>query len=688
MSGFRLDNNGKGINLDLFRNKLHLSDVKDNNLKQLVKFFDKDGNNILDASEIKKLLNEMGEYASSNNNSIFEKEEIEQFLEKSVDSQGESLSSKKITSNNVMTFLKILSLSNNCETAGVNTQSARLSEEESQKVAVDTLNYESAKARQLFDKQNIEQGRVKDSVNWVKELFNTENAATNTDRALMLDSFSSYLISKSSSSEGMTYREYYEAKIEFLLQLIKKFANSIDETTLEQSRRGLKNLEPERIDSILQSIGTISDNCAPEDIPEVIKNMVQEQFNAQSIISNNLPDSKSELANASISKGANTLENMEASGELDKKIAFEDVFFRERGVVYNEEAISDYTVKSSQMQILTSMNNTIAMINSVTESVAGASGSEIYCSKGDLEIVENLLSNIYGSDVEKIQKELDSLTIKSTIGDDGKLHLSTDMGVPTRAIVLKMLTKLKDTHQTRFEQALGGKSFKEYADDTSAAYKKAYGNTNINNIVQNYINSQEAGVGWMKAGAQFGGMAIMLAGNLIPSPAGKVVSLLANGGKAVLSSSGLLTAAFGGAGVSYLENNTKAGGLTNEDKKEILDELKTSGLLTLTGMGIGKVAEGAKTAVLALRNCPKFLAYASEVGVDTALSLVADAAITGEVDFTGEGIAQLTNVIVGIVQAKAHSKTSGNQSNIVGTKLDESVKIEFDENGYPKLDVI
>lgn len=154
----------------------------------------------------------------------------------------------------------------------------------------------------------------------------------------------------------------------------------------------------------------------------------------------------------------------------------------------------------------------------------------------------------------------------------------------------------------------------------------------------------------MKTGAAYTGMALMIAGDLLPTPASKALKVLGTVGKMAMTTGGLLSATFGSAGLSYLESSGKAGGITEEDKQEILKEVKNSVLLTASGMLIGKVAHSAAQTIA--QTCPKLLALASEIGIDGAMSLVADLAITGEIDCSGEGIAQLTNILVGIIRAR------------------------------------
>ena len=616
MSGFKLSNNGQGIDFNLFRDQLNLSDVKVSpKFEQIFKFFDKDGNGVLEASngEINNLLQGMGKYASSNGNSIFETDEVQQYLEETVNDEGETLVSKNISVNDIFNFLKVLKVNEEVSTV----QTEALSKEELQEVAINTLNDDTNRARQVFNKQNHEQGCISDSVNWVKELFNTENAATNIDRALMIDSFSSYLIQRAASEEGITFREYYEAKIEFITQLIAQFDKSLDEAELERCRESLAKLEPQRLDCIIQAIGTISDACTPEELPEIIKDIVNMQFEAQNSSPSTLNVSISEIPQAQTpAPKPQTVEDMIASDEFDKKMKFEEAFKIERGVDYNPEAINDYALKNTQLQVLTGMNNNIAAIDIFLDKLREDKG-EIYCSAKLAEEINNFLQK-FGMQVS-----------------------------PNRMEVLTTLIGLREKAEANYNKALGGRTLEDYSADASAAYQKAYGNSNITTIVNNYIQSQQEGVQAVKSGVQWAGMIVMIAGQCIPV-GGQLAAGMIYGGMAA--------ATFGGSAVSAAENFTKEGGPTEQDKKEMVEEISTAIALTAAGAGIGKVSESA-FRMLIMKNCPKLLAWAAEIGIDATMSLVADAAITGDIDLSAEGTSQFINILVGIVRAKGNFKT-------------------------------
>lgn len=586
MGEYDLSSNLHERNLTLFLNKANLSDIKISpKFEAVFKFFSDNPNKFLEVT---------------NNNSIFETIAAQQHLEPNLYGEESYLITKDLSINN----------RNNQE------QSEAFTEIELQEIALETLLEDTNRTRQIFNKQNG-QGRISNAINWVKELFNTENAATNIDRALMIDNFSTHLIQKASSEEGITFREYYEAKIEFITQLIAKFDKALDERSLEKSREALKKLEPERLDSIIQTIGSITDNCTQEELPELIKEIVNMQFEAQ--------DSNSLVTNISISEiphtqipesTSKTLENLIASGEFDKKMTFEETFKLERGVEYNSEAINDYALKNTQLQVLSGMNNNIAAIDIFLDKLRENEG-EIYCST-------------------KLEKELNDFLQKFGIKVTNN-----------RREVLTALIDLRQKAEENYNKALGGKTLDDYSTEANTAYEKAYGKNNISTIVNNYIQSQQEGLQVVKTGVQAAGMVTMIAGQVIPA-GGQLAAGMIYGGMAA--------ATLGGTAISAVENFTKENGPTEQDKKEMVKELSTAIALTTAGAGIGKVSESA-FRILVLKNCPKLLAWSAEIGIDAAMSLAADAAITGDIDVSAEGFSQSLNILTGIIRTKGNFKT-------------------------------
>jgi len=230
-----------------------------------------------------------------------------------------------------------------------------------------------------------------------------------------------------------------------------------------------------------------------------------------------------------------------------------------------------------------------------------------------------------------------------------------------------------------YQTALKGKTLDEYSAEVKSAYQKAYGAENAEDMASAFVQSQQEGVQNTKAVVQGLGMVAMVAGQLIPVGGQAATALIV--AKGAITYGGMLTSTLGSVGVSYAENKTKAGGITEEDKKAMLQELGTSLALVGSGMGIGKGSE-AIFRTLVMKNCPKLIAFAAEVGVDATASLLADYAITGQIDLSGEGIAQLQNILVGIIGAKGARNYLNTHAGDVTVRANRSNDVKLGTSVY------
>ncbi len=377
--------------------------------------------------------------------------------------------------------------------------------------------------------------------------------------------------------------------------------------------------------------------------------------------------------------------------EANKKISFEETFKKERGVEYNSDAIMDYTQKRAYMQFLLGMHNRREEISNLLKETQFIEQSLSTGSGTPEEIqydVKNLMSNLpealkilYRNDAQKIQEFLDSIyedNNKSSLSDlfkekqikvitnekgefvsldfginlvtaDGKL-LQTSHPMPNTKLdkqtinsVIKVASKLQANIDANYEKVLNGKTIEEYSAETAEAYAKAYGEMNAQEAANAFSQSQQEGVETVKGVVTGIGTAVMIAGQLIPVGG----QLLAFGG---------LAAIFGSSAVEATELLTKDAKVTREDIQKLVKELVTSLALTATGIKAGKMSEGVYRYLSVVKQCPKLLAFATEIGIDATMSLVADLAITGQIDLSGEGIAQLGNIIVGLLHSKGNLK--------------------------------
>ena len=336
---------------------------------------------------------------------------------------------------------------------------------------------------------------------------------------------------------------------------------------------------------------------------------------------------------------------------LTKYMTYEEAFGLERHVEYNAQNILDYEQKAAHMQIVTGIYNKLNKVNAtIRKAETPLENARIHnpmdlsqALHQDRQIYTPEDSFNYEAGIHSALKEVFGKS-KAKAGG-GKLGINNLDPLNSTQIQNSQAAKaIKEHLNKEFKSVCGGKTMNQLEEELNDAYKKAYGNTDVNKIIDDYVKSQKEAINDVKMGVETTFMLTMIAGQLFPVSAPVATAM---------STTGVIGSTIGPVGVSALENYTKPNGPTEEDKKEMLKELVQSGLLTASGIGIGKVAENiAGRVAMTVTKCPKFCAFVTEVGLDATMSLVADYAITGQIDLSGEGIAQLQQLIIGILHAK------------------------------------
>lgn len=713
-------NNGKKISPENFR-ELKKSDLNNNSaLIRIFNIFDtqnadgtKGADGILNKEELASLFNAMSNAAKSKGNaSIFEDDEAEEYINTTQTSEGKSLKELGIKVSDLFKFLGALMPQETVIPADVampEIPDRSYTPDEIENISIQTLTDDVKKARQIFNSQNENQGAVSDFVNQTKETFNTEYAASRVNRYIMREELCAELLTKSKSKEGLSEKEYLEAKIDLAVRMLPQLKSTslrnqiiqnislfgaayrafskksraeqeriIQEIEIELLKDALRKLTPEGLTELIDNIASASDEDYKREAAKYAEQMVKNSLDEKILNKNNqkAPLESRGIINYKYEPVPGSIEQIEKRSSIYRKMTFEETFETERCVPYNSDYIMDYAEKDAQMQFVLSMNNKRQQIYNILHNPTVAvdsknqfgdvgSGTKLLEQKLEGAII-TALRNLYGDDIEKMQEGLNKLGIPGikivTSGGLNGINLlklvfvGEDIDNPTLLTnktelnsydLVNVANKLQSMVDANYENALAGKTIDEYSQETKSAYMMAYGAKNAQDMAEAFAQSQQEGVQTVKTVTQTGAMLVMVAGQFVPV-GGQVA--------AGMIYSGLAASAVGGAGISALENYTKAGGPTEEDKKEMLQELATGVALVSSGMWIGRTSEAAFRA-LVVRNCPKLLAWASEIGIDATMGLVADWAITGQIDFSGEGIAQLQAILVGILHAKGNFRT-------------------------------
>lgn len=654
-------NNGKKLNFGNFQSGVKKSDLTEEKLRKIFDFFDTDKSGTLESAEVETLWNTIKTAASKTSggdNSVFDATESETFI-----SENFSISDK-ISISNLTNFLTTVFTKQ--------PASETLTAEDAEDTAVESISRETEQVGKLFAAQNENQGDVSNFVNGWKELFDTKYAGTRVERAIKSEELSAKLLEQAKKGE-LTEAEYYEAKLNLALEMLPRVKSSatkgriakaivslgfyknfggMTESEKEKAlltgeieflKSALAKLSPEKLDQFISRLAEMSDEEFNEKADKVVENMLD----------NAISDKMQEIrANAGDSfgikrlKDPNSVEAKLEGANTEKKLDFAETFKRERGVEYNPEAINDYTIKNTEMQTLLAVNNKVyGIIGSLMQNSIKLQNSQKLqdtgLSNGKQELAASIkesLTILCGNDSEEINQTLSGIC--------GAKGMTLELLYGDSELMVKVSSELSSRLTEYLDEMCGGKTLAELGEETGAAYKKAYGDKNLTELVNSYVQSQKQGVQTVKEAVNYTGMAVMIAGQLVPV-AGQAASIAIG--------TGLGISALGSTAVDLTENLTKAGGATREDWEEMGKELVTTLALIGSGMKIGKMSEGVFRS-LVMKNCPKLLAWTAEVGVDAAASLAADMAITGQIDLTGEGRAQLQALLVGLIKAKGNFK--------------------------------
>lgn len=626
--------NGRKINKSQINGEILKSKLSQNDKYQKIfSLFDANNDGKLDDKEVESFFEKMKSFASKGKSSVFENVEAEEFLKEFKDAKGKSLSDNGVKVGDLFGFVadisdvgfdpvkKAQTLVNKGKMNG-NIYSS----EEIKNIATTELSQDVQDAIKMFQAQKDGQGSVSDFYNLLKEKFGSDEAASKVYAKLREEELGAVLLDKAKNFE-LTEKDYWSEKA--------NLAKELYETTGDE----IYNSQAQEFENRANAV-------KGKTVTKQIQTRVQTGFKNDKIADKAV----------SVSATYKTV-TKNVTETIYPPMTFEDVFKEERGVAYNEDAVENYDRKKAETQTLVEMNNTLEEVKSqIAKATAYSDSARVKApnepnyelSQGrsteymmDSTRVDELESGVYfvykklfGSD-ENINAALKRIGVDATVSSTGRMSNANQAG--------KALVKYLENN---FKAACGDKTFEQHQKETTEAYKQAYGDKNSSDIANAFIQSQQEGIQNVKTAVSGVGMVVMLAGQFVPG--GNVATGMIWGG--------LATATLGSSAVSLSEATSKKGGMTQEDKSEIIKELSTSVALTATGMGIGKVSS-AMYGQLILKNCPMLASKILEIGADATLSAVSTAVITGELDLKGEGLSQLIPILTGLLKSKGSLKT-------------------------------
>lgn len=626
--------NGRKINKSQINGEILKSKLSQNDKYQKIfSLFDANNDGKLDDKEVESFFEKMKSFASKGKSSVFESGEAEEFLKEFKDAKGKSLSDNGVKVGDLFGFVadisdvgfdpvkKAQTLVNKGKMNG-NIYSS----EEIKNIATTELSQDVQDAIKMFQAQKDGQGSVSDFYNLLKEKFGSDEAASKVYAKLREEELGAVLLDKAKNFE-LTEKDYWSEKA--------NLAKELYETTGDE----IYNSQAQEFENRANAV-------KGKTVTKQIRTRVQTGFK------------NDKVADKAVSASATYKTVTKNVTEIIYPLMdFDKTFWEERGVKYNEDAVENYDRKKAETQTLVEMNNTLEEVKSqIAKATAYSDSARVKApnepnyelSQGrsteymmDSTRVDELESGVYfvykklfGSD-ENINAALKRIGVDATVSSTGRMSNANQAG--------KALVKYLENN---FKAACGDKTFEQHQKETTEAYKQAYGDKNSSDIANAFIQSQQEGIQNVKTAVSGVGMVVMLAGQFVPG--GNVATGMIWGG--------LATATLGSSAVSLSEATSKKGGMTQEDKSEIIKELSTSVALTATGMGIGKVSS-AMYGQLILKNCPMLASKILEIGADATLSAVSTAVITGELDLKGEGLSQLIPILTGLLKSKGSLKT-------------------------------
>lgn len=521
--------------------------------------------------------------------------------------------------------------------------------EESKEYTIDYIQNNVLKAINAFLQQKKTEGGVSRTYNSLKELFNSELSGTNTYRVLMADMLGSELMERANKGE-LSKKEYYEAKIDLVMQLVPDKDKMSDEAKNKISNQ-LHGKTIQQINLLIENLKYAKDNSE-------VKTILAKE----------------------LAKGK-TLENSGKNGPTqigpdysDEKMTFEEVFRLERGVEFNPKNIENFEKKSAQYELVANISNMKdAVHKSLDESLSAVehneqNGATLEDKKAAGKKLQDgliaSLKTLYGNDEVKINEELkklygnDSISyIGGTISYNnnspstgfGNIKLGRGQDTEYQDLV-EMSKKLLIKVDENSKKVLGNKTLKEYEQEYASSYTLAYGARNATQLSQAFAHDQESVVGKVKTAVSIGGGVIAIGGMLIPGPGWIGTASMITG---------MLSSTVGVAAVDVANETTRPQGMSDEKWAEIKKELAQNTMLMASGFVAGSAGNMAKEAVLAgqaANAATKVAAIAAQIGTDATISLISQMAITGEINIEGEGIGQIISQVMGILAARKAAK--------------------------------
>lgn len=526
---------------------------------------------------------------------------------------------------------------------------------ESQDNAISSIKESVNNAIESVMTQMEEQGIISKGYNSVKEFFSSNMALSSVCRVIFAEDKTAELLELAQKGE-LTASEYYKAKIDLIIDMLvgDKELSAHERACL---RERFAQYTPEQLNNLIDKVK----NCNNEEYAQVASGLDKLIKEGEELLNN---QASTEGKTVNVNANPNSIKALltDKNGVAEKLLTFEEVFKLERGVEFSPTAIEQYEKDAAEFAMAATITNKAqALHESLDKPLAlvkcnnqpGVNPQTREAGEKQLETsLLNSLKNIYGNNEEKINERLQELSNGAISYQNGEIKYS-EYGKSVKGNVLaSTVEKLLEESDKNVEKYLNGKTLVQYQNKMAKSYEKAYGVKNATQLAKAFSDDQEGIVGKVRAGVEYVGAGVMVAGMFIYPP----VALI-----------GALIASFGGIAVEAINESTKKDGLTKEAKEKITKEILQNSVLFVVGGAAGKVGSAAKAALLA-QKCPTLMACVADIGLDSTISLLGDMVITGEIDLSGEALSQLTSLLAGHYRAGKFGKKPISKQDITPSK--------------------
>ena len=510
-----------------------------------------------------------------------------------------------------------------------------MTKKEAEDTAIETIASNSAQALRTIN--NIDGGKISTTYNEIKEALHSELAESNVARVAYAQNESAELLRKAQNNE-LTYEEYCKRKKGVLLETFP-LPNMTDKQKASVAKM-VASLSPKETEEFLKKSLALPNPKAKNYKSKVNEFLNDFKMSTTEMISNAQNGDKT----GTLKSTTKTKTAYKLSGGK-RLMTFDETYKSEMGVTFKKENIEAYNRSAATFAGVSKMTEKMDEIHKQLDDnitiVEGNNRNGVdsqtleTCNKR-LEIgLKNSLRKLYGDDEIAISKGLKELTGENYSFKNGKLT----MDVPANSgfaytangnDLVRLSKKVLKTVDENYQKTVGKKPLETYAKEMAEANKVAYGMKNAAQLADAYRADQEGVVHTVRAGVEYAGTAVMVAGMLCYPP-------VAFAGGAIAS--------FGGVGVEMTEEATKRH-TDPETMKALGKELATNAALMVVGMKAGQTGVAVKNALLA-KNSPKLMATIADIGTDASISLMGDLALTGQVNLEGEGFSQVMSLIAG-----------------------------------------